>query len=206
MKKFLRFVLWVGFALLTPLAAAAPPQTLNYQGYLTSSTGTPVNTTVVMTFRLYNAASGGVALYTETLPPVSVTNGSFNVVIGTLTPIPLPFDVPYWLTVAVNADAEMSPRQPLASSAYAFTTAAIQGSAVSAVAPTDGQVLIFRGGQWQPAADLTNLLASVANLNSPRAYVANLSSNNVTVIDTASNTVVGAPIAVGVSPWGIAVK
>ena len=40
-------------------ASAAPPPTINYQGYLTSSGGTPINTSVVMTFRLYNAASGG---------------------------------------------------------------------------------------------------------------------------------------------------
>ena len=67
-------------------------------------------------------------------------------------------------------------------------------------------MLIFRGGQWQPAADVTNLLASVANLNSPRAYVTNFNSSTVTVIDTATNTVVGAPITVGTNPQGIAVK
>ena len=87
------------------------------------------------------------------------------------------------------------------------TISAIRGSAVSAAVPADGQVLIFRGGQWQPAADLANLLASgVANLNSPRAYVANFNSNNVTVIDTASNTVVGAPITVGTNPQAIALN
>ena len=265
MSTRIRFSLALILGLLATLPSfAAPPQTLNYQGYLTSTTGTPTNSTVQMTFRLYNAVSGGVALYTETQPSVSVTNGSFNAIIGTVIPIPLPFDVPYWLTVAVNSDAEMSPRQPLASSAYAFraasvdaaasiggaqisgsitnatlpatqitgtinaatavtvtggvagsqisgaittatiggaqvsgpvasataaasfsgplggditgqqgstTISAIRGSAVSAVVPTDGQVLIFRGGQWQPAADVANLLASVASLVSPRAYV-----------------------------------
>ena len=217
MSTRIRFSLALILSLLAALPSfAAPPQTLNYQGYLTSPTGTPINTSVVMTFKLYNAPTGGAPLYTESQFMVPVTNGSFNAVIGAVTPIPLPFDVPYWLTVAVNADAEMSPRQPLTSSAYAFraatattanTTAAIQGSAVSAAVPTDGQVLIFRGGQWQPAADVANLLASGAsNLNSPRAYVANRFSNNVTVIDTASNTVVGAPIAVGTNPQAIAVN
>ena len=38
-----------------------------------------------------------------------------------------------------------------------------------------------------------------------RAYVANAGSNNVTVIDTTSNAVVGAPIAVGNSPWGVGI-
>ena len=130
MSKRIRFSLALILSLLATLPSfAAPPQTLNYQGYLTNPGGTPVNTSVAMTFRLYNAASGGTALYTEAQPSVNVTNGGFNAVIGTVTPITLPFDVSYWLTVAVNADAEMSPRQALASSAYAFratTAAAIQ--------------------------------------------------------------------------------
>ena len=219
MNKMIRVILAFTVSALLSLAAfAAPPQTINYQGYLTSPTGTPINTSVQMTLKLYAAAIGGVALYTDFFDPVTVTNGSFNLLIGTGAggPIPLAFDVPYWLGVSVNGPTEMTPRQPLASSAYAFnatsatsatTAAAIQGSAISTAVPTDGQVLIFRGGQWQPAADLANLLASgVANLNSPRAYVANINSNNVTVIDTASNTVVGAPIAVGSLPFGIAVN
>jgi YVTN family beta-propeller protein len=40
----------------------------------------------------------------------------------------------------------------------------------------------------------------------PFAYITNGASNNVTVIDTATNTVVGAPIAVGAGPFGIAVN
>ena len=49
-------------------------------------------------------------------------------------------------------------------------------------------------------------LAVAFNPSGSRAYVANFSSSTVTVIDTATNTVVGAPIAVGTNPGGIAVK
>ena len=62
MNKLLRFMLCAGLALFATQAIAAPPQTINYQGYLTNPGGTPVNSTVVMTFRLYNAASGGAAM------------------------------------------------------------------------------------------------------------------------------------------------
>ena len=120
MKNLLRFVLTIGFAIAAAQASAAPPPTINYQGYLTGPTGTPTNSPVVMTFKLYNTASGGAALYTEVQPSVAVNNGNFNAVIGSTAPLALPFDVPYWLTVTINADPEMSPRQPLASSAYAF--------------------------------------------------------------------------------------
>ena len=129
MNKLLRFLLCAGLALLIPLAIAAPPQTINYQGFLTNPGGTPVNTSVVMTFKLYNAATAGAMVYSELQSSVPVANGTFNAVIGSVTPITLPFDVPYWLTVTINADGEMSPRQPLASSPYAFRAASLDSAA-----------------------------------------------------------------------------
>ena len=62
-------------------------------------------------FRLFETLGGGMALYTETQPSVVVTNGSFNATIGTVTPLSLPFDVPYWLSIAGHADGEATPRQ-----------------------------------------------------------------------------------------------
>jgi hypothetical protein len=105
------------------LAQAAVPATLNYQGFLTNpTTGQPLTTVpgspLTVTFKLFNVASGGTALYTE-VQPVSVTNGVFNVQIGSVTTLSLQFDVPYWLEVAVGATT-LTPRQPLASSATAL--------------------------------------------------------------------------------------
>ena len=140
MNKFFRFLLCAGLAPLTTLAIAAPPQTINYQGYLTNPGGTPVNTNVVMTFKLYNEATAGAALYGETQFSVNVTNGNFNAVVGSVTPITLPFDVPYWLTVAINSDAEMTPRQPLASSPYAFRAASLDSAATIAGSQISGPI------------------------------------------------------------------
>ena len=80
MKTFVRFVLSIGFALLVPLAFAALPQTINYQGYLTNAAGTPVTSPPAesMTFSLFTAQSGGSPLWSET-QSVTVTNGVFNV-------------------------------------------------------------------------------------------------------------------------------
>lgn len=69
---------------------AQVPHKINYQGYLTNAAGTPVNATVSMALKLYNVVTGGAALYTET-QPVTVTNGVFNVLIGSA--LALPFDV-----------------------------------------------------------------------------------------------------------------
>ena len=122
------------------VAVAAAPPTINYQGSLANAGGTPVNGSVVMTFRLYNAASGGAMLWQETQLSVGVTNGNFSAALGSATPIALPFDVPYWLTVQINADGEMSPRQPLASSPYAFRASMLDSSATIDGAQVTGSV------------------------------------------------------------------
>ena len=99
--------------LATGPAFAQIPQTLNYQGYLTNSAGVPVNAPVNVTFRLYTAASGGSAVWTETQSSVGVAGGIYNAVLGSVTALSVPFNVPYFLSLQVNGDAEMSARQPL---------------------------------------------------------------------------------------------
>jgi hypothetical protein len=81
-----------------------------------------------------------VALYTETQPGVAVAKGIFNAQIGAVTPISLAFDVPYWLSVQVNADAEMNPRQPLSASAYAFRASSLDGAATIAGTQIAGSI------------------------------------------------------------------
>ena len=99
-------------------AHAQVPEQIGYQGVLVDAGGQPVNGLVPMLFRLYSMPSGGSALYSET-QTVNVTNGVFNVAIGAVTPVSLPFDTPYYLGIKVGTDAEMTPRQALLSSPYA---------------------------------------------------------------------------------------
>ena len=76
-------VLLLAAALCCGSVHAAVPHESNYQGYLTSPGGVPVNTTVSIVFSLYDdpALSGPHQLYTET-QSVPVVNGVFNVLIG----------------------------------------------------------------------------------------------------------------------------
>jgi hypothetical protein len=104
---------------ITQLVYAAVPQTINYQGYLTDSGGNPINGTVSMTFSLYDVSAGGTALWSET-QSVTVNNGIYNVILGSGTPINLPFDTQYYLGVQVGTDPEMTPRQTLTSVPYAM--------------------------------------------------------------------------------------
>ena len=70
-----------------PCTALAVPQEINYQGYLTDAEGNPLNGSVSMTFRLYDNLTGGTLLWVEGPSSVTVKEGVFNVVLGSVEPI-----------------------------------------------------------------------------------------------------------------------
>ncbi len=123
------------------LAAAATadiPRTLNYQGILTDAGGGAVpDGSYSVTFRLYSVFSGGAALWEET-QPVSVTKGIFNVILGSVMPLELPFNQRYYLGVSVEGEAELAPRTQLSAAPYSITSLGVEGS--SNAFPPDGNV------------------------------------------------------------------
>ena len=116
-KTVTTLFLIVGFK----LALAAIPPTLNYQGHLTDNTGTPVDGSVSITFRIYNTETAITPLWTDTMI-VTVNQGVFSVELGnTANPFPLGmFENPLWIGLTVGSDAEMTPRRPITSTGYAF--------------------------------------------------------------------------------------
>jgi len=105
-------------------ATAAIPSTISYQGVLNDDTGTPVpDGDYDMTFSLYDVETGGTALWHEQ-QTVPVSGGIFNVQLGADSPLnSLQFDVPYCLGIEIGPEGEMSPRQWLTTSPYAFRAA-----------------------------------------------------------------------------------
>jgi len=98
------------------------PQLINYQGVLTDpATGNPLSGNFSMVFSIYSVSTGGTALYTET-QTVAVSSGTFNVLLGSVTPIP--FSVfsggDRFLGIKVSNDAEMTPRKRIVSVGYSF--------------------------------------------------------------------------------------
>lgn len=112
-------------------AAASWPSRLNYQGQLTDSSGVAVaDGSYNIVFAIYNVASGGVALWSET-QNVNVAKGLFNVVLGGVTPISLSsvnLTDDLWVGLNVNSNGEMVPRQQLLSSVYALNANLLQGT------------------------------------------------------------------------------
>jgi len=103
------------------LVSAVPSQ-MNYQGKLTTTGGVALNGSYGMVFRIYDASSGGTMIWSESYPSVTITKGLFDVVLGSITPINLPFDAPYWLEIVVDGEV-FAPRISMSSVGYAFRAA-----------------------------------------------------------------------------------
>ncbi|MBL0225715.1 MAG: tail fiber domain-containing protein [Geobacteraceae bacterium] len=111
------------FALFTcsTLAFATTPKVINYQGYLKNTDGTPVSTLVSVTFRLYTQPSEGTPIWAETMGVIP-ENGIYSVVLGKDSSLDSSvFDSnSLYLGVQVASEAEMTTRQQITSTPYAF--------------------------------------------------------------------------------------
>ena len=107
------------FLITSPLFAEIP-HLISYQGKLGDKDGKPLTGSYNITFRIYDAETGGNLKWSEAHSGVVVNKGYFSLMLGSLTTLNLPFDQPYWLTIQVGGDPEMTPRQRLASSGYAY--------------------------------------------------------------------------------------
>lgn len=120
-KYYFKGVITMLFVMLC-LAVSAQNVKMSVQGILKNFDGSIVpDNNYNVEFRIYNATTGGTALWTET-QAVSVMGGVYNAVLGStalgLTDLQLlPFDVPYYLGITVQGSLEMTPRIELTGSA-----------------------------------------------------------------------------------------
>ena len=123
MKKF-----FVYFFIAVPILCGAIPQQINYQGHLTRPDGTALDSTLSITFAIYDAEFGGAVLWAENHPSVNVEDGLFHVLLGSDTPLTDLFSADRWLGIAVGGDAEMTPRQQIVSVAHAYRVGTVDGA------------------------------------------------------------------------------
>lgn len=101
------------------------PHKINYQGWLTDNTAdrNPVNGPVSILFKIYDADTAGNILWKEQWQVVNVSNGIFNVILGSMgTPIPASVfenGSERYLEVQINNQI-LSPRQKINSVAYSY--------------------------------------------------------------------------------------
>ncbi|HTK81659.1 MAG TPA: tail fiber domain-containing protein [Bacteroidota bacterium] len=98
-------------------AVAQLPQTLSYQGYISTTGGLPVHdSSYVLTFKLYTVSSGGSPLWTEAHNNVATAKGTFTVILGTITSLTgVDFNQQLYIGITKGADPEFSPRSALTS-------------------------------------------------------------------------------------------
>jgi hypothetical protein len=139
MKKAF-FILTAFFLLALAFHAAAQiPRTLSYQGVLTDNAGKPrPDGSYSFTFRFYTSLTGGTAIWSES-KSLSVKSGLFSTVLGEQTPFgaAVKFDQQYWLGIQVGSDPELSPRIPLTSVGYSFSSLRADTARVSVASLAD---------------------------------------------------------------------
>ena len=149
-------LLWAQSAGAVPFRAesAASTGTIAYQGRLADSSGNPLTSTLNMSFRLYSAVTGGTPLWTEQWTGangVKVSDGLFNVMLGSLTPIAqsvITGNSNLFLGITVGTDDEMSPRVQLGSVPFAVQALTVPDGSITAaklagdvsLVPPDGSI------------------------------------------------------------------
>ena len=131
-------------------ALAEVPRVMTFQGKLADTQGRFIEGQRALTFRVYDRETGGAVLWQEQHANTTVTKGIFAVPLGVYQPLTLPFDTNYWVSVEVGSDGEMSPRQRLTASAYAFRAAESEHArtadlATSAVNASNAAVAVVAG-------------------------------------------------------------
>ncbi len=165
-------------------ARAAVPSTMTYHGQLKDSSGANLDTTVEMTFRIYDARSAGDEVWSETFSTIDVNDGSFSAQLGTRESLVGVFDgQPYWLEVTIDGET-LAPRTPIESVPYALraNTAedaeTLQGESLTDVTdqiPTTAGELAYDNASSGLTA--TDVQAAVDELAALRARIEALESN-----------------------------
>lgn len=135
MKK----LILLGFAFLLVIAEIVNsqiPKKITYQGVLKLVSDVIVpDGEYALTFKIYDVATGGDSLWSET-QTTSVKGGILDVILGSVNPIVLGFDKPYWLGVTVETFPELTPRIQLTTAPYSFR-AQVADTALIALASGD---------------------------------------------------------------------
>jgi hypothetical protein len=101
--------------------AETPVKQVALQGRLSDPSGKPLDGSFSVKFEIFASptyGATGTGLWSEA-QKVTVTKGLFGVNLGSVTPLNLAFDKPYWVEVSIGAE-KLSPRYPLTSAPYSF--------------------------------------------------------------------------------------
>lgn len=126
-------------ALFAAPASGAVPNTVTFQGLLTTSAGVPANGTFDLVLKLFPAVAGGTAAYSQTLGSVNAPDGIIDTVIGPLSPALLASTAELWVELTVIGEPPL-PRQRLRSAPFAILSESANTAATAAALQCSGCV------------------------------------------------------------------
>lgn len=187
-------------------ALTTVPTKTNFQGRLTNSAGNIMpDGTYNMKFRLFTVSSGGSSVWSEdrlvsATQGVQVTNGLFSVRLGDITPIPatlfasgaLYFEIelatPATATSSspVWTEGPMTPRNQLATSAYAYNSETLDGLDSTDFAAASGSNNYIQNTTSPQSANIS--IVGPANSSAVLSIAVGSSTGNLAMIGNGSTT------------------
>ena len=157
-----------------------PSNTFPFQGRLEDSNGTPISSTVDMTFRMYDGQNN--TLWSETRS-VTIVAGEFDLLLGESTPIDFSVNEnATYIGIQIGAEPEMSPRQKIGESIRAgYALRAALALSITDTAITESK--------------LADNAVTVSKLASSAVTDDKLASNAVTADKLADNAVTPTKLA-----------
>ena len=180
--------------------AQSIPTVFNYHGQILNANGEPVSSTLPIVFSIYADAEGTTTVYTEK-QLVEIKDGLFNVLIGSVTPIPEDvFDQSdRFLGIAIDGTVQIGDLQPLTSTPYAFKSrGAVDNVNAGAGLNKDdfrGEVIlaIAQGGVTEPT--IRNRSVTAADLGEASVTHSKIIPGSVRDIEIEDNAVTSQAIA-----------
>ena len=175
----------------TYVVEAQIPRTLSYQGVLSDTLGNPKpDGTYSFTFRLYQSSSGGSAVWNEQ-KMLQVKRGLFQTNLGDQVPFgsSVSFDRPYWFSIEVASEPELSPRISLTAVGYSFNAAKADTASYALSAPTQNAVDSARIAGTVPNNSITS--QKIADSTITGADISRTAALNVTSLRTSGDVGIG---------------
>jgi hypothetical protein len=174
MKKYTILSALIISILTSVIICQSLPHTINYQGVVKDASGVVVaNGDYTLKFTIYE---GDVAIWTET-KSITVTDGIVNTMLGSITPIDLPFDNEYYLGITVGTESELTPRTKLNSVPYSFMSMNVPDGSITASKISNNQV--------------------VKSINSIRDNVNLVAGSNVSISPNGNNLIISSTGSTG---------
>jgi len=158
------FLTAVVFLIFCSAAWADIPKQINFQGILKDSLGNPYpDGNYSITFRIYDAASGGNILWQEG-QLIAISGGLFTHLLGSAIPIPESVfdDSLRWLGIQVAGNPEITPRRQLVSVPYSYVADLAQSAEkLGTLIPSDVALITHNHNSDYAALSHTHTITSV---------------------------------------------